>query len=100
MTGAPPPRGFPRDNSLSHVFGGLLLATLAGQALWGVAGYNAQARTAGLQEVSLWRYVTSSGFAFLCASIFFFTSGLSRKTSGFSLVSVFSFWSMAICVWV
>ena len=63
MTGAPPPRGFLRDNSLSLVFGGLLLATLAGQALWGVAGYNAQARTAGLQEVSLWRYVTSSGFA-------------------------------------
>ena len=63
MTSAPPPRGFLRDNSLSLVFGGLLLATLAGQALWGVAGYNAQARTAGLQEVSLWRYVTSSGFA-------------------------------------
>jgi hypothetical protein len=58
-----PPRGFLRDNSLSLVFGGLLLATLAGQALWGVAGYNAEARTAGLQEVSLWRYVTSSGFA-------------------------------------
>ena len=63
MSSAPPPRGFLRDNSLSLVFGGLLLATLAGQALWGVAGYNEEARTAGLQEVSLWRYVTSSGFA-------------------------------------
>ena len=63
MSSAPPPRGFLRDNSLSLVFGGLLLATLAGQALWGVAGYNAEARTAGLQQVSLWRYVTSSGFA-------------------------------------
>ena len=63
MSSAPPPRGFLRDNSLSLVFGGLLLATLAGQAVWGVAGYNAEARTAGLQQVSLWRYVTSSGFA-------------------------------------
>ena len=63
MSSAPPPRGFLRDNSLSLVFGGLLLATLTGQALWGVVGYNAEARTAGLQQVSLWRYVTSSGFA-------------------------------------
>ncbi len=59
----PEPRSFLRDNSLSLVFGGLLLLTLAGQSLWGVALYNEQARTAGLQEVSLWRYVTSSGFA-------------------------------------
>ena len=63
MSTAPPSRGFLRDNSLSLVFGGLLLATLAGQALWGVAGYNVEARTAGLQQISLWRYVTSSGFA-------------------------------------
>ena len=63
MSSAPPPRGFLRDNSLSLVFGGLLLATLVGQAVWGVAGYNAEARTAGLQQVSLWRYVTSSEFA-------------------------------------
>ncbi len=59
----PEPRSFLRDNSLSLVFWGLLLLTLAGQSLWGVALYNEQARTAGLQEVSLWRYVTSSGFA-------------------------------------
>ncbi len=63
MSGAPPPRSFWRDNSLSLVFGGLLLLTLLGQAVWGVAGYNDEARTAGLQEISLLRYVTSSGFA-------------------------------------
>jgi len=62
MTG-PPPRGFWRDNSLSLVFGGLLLAALGGQAVWGMIGYNEAARTAGLQQVSLGRYVTSSGFA-------------------------------------
>ena len=62
MTGAQP-RGFWRDNSLSLVFGGLLLAALAGQAAWGLVGYNEAARTAGLQEVSFLRYVTSSGFA-------------------------------------
>jgi membrane protein implicated in regulation of membrane protease activity len=62
MTG-PPPRGFWRDNSLSLVFGGFLLAALGGQAVWGMIGYNEAARTAGLQQVSLGRYVTSSGFA-------------------------------------
>lgn len=59
----PPPRSFLRDSSLSLVFGALLLLALAGQAWWGVVGYNEEARTAGLQEVSLWRYVTSSSFA-------------------------------------
>jgi hypothetical protein len=62
MTG-PPPRGFWRDNSLSLVFGGLLLAALGGQAVWGMIGYNEAARTAGLEQVSFGRYVTSSGFA-------------------------------------
>jgi hypothetical protein len=33
-----------------------------GQAISGVAGYPADARTAGLQEVSLGRYITSSSF--------------------------------------
>jgi hypothetical protein len=56
-------RGFFRDNSLSLVFGGLLGAALVGQAWWGVVGYNQEARTAGLQEVSWFRYVTSSDFA-------------------------------------
>ena len=63
MSDAPPPRSFWRDNSLSLVFGGLLLLTLAAQSLWGVALYNEEARTAQLQEISLWRYVTSSDFA-------------------------------------
>jgi hypothetical protein len=48
---------------LSLVFGALLLVTLVGQAWWGVTLYNDEARTAGLQEVSLGRYVTSSAFA-------------------------------------
>ncbi|MGB8384756.1 MAG: DUF6766 family protein [Dermatophilaceae bacterium] len=52
-----------REQSLSIVFGLMLLATLAGQAFSGVADYNEHARTAGLQEVSLWRYVTSSQYA-------------------------------------
>ncbi len=60
---APQPRGFLRDNALSLVFGGLLLLTLLGQSIWGVVGYNQEARTAGLQQISLLRYVTSSSFA-------------------------------------
>ena len=56
-------RSFLRDNGLSLVFGALLLVTLVGQAWWGVTLYNDEARTAGLQEVSLGRYVTSSAFA-------------------------------------
>jgi len=52
-----------RDHFLSLAFGGLLLASLVGQALVGVVGYNEEARTAGLQEISLGRYVTSSAFA-------------------------------------
>ncbi len=52
-----------RDNSLSIVFGILLLGTLLAQALVGLAGYNEAARTDGLAEIDLWRYVTSSSFA-------------------------------------
>lgn len=52
-----------RENSLSIVFGLLLLAALAGQALVGLAGYNEAARTDGLAEIDLGRYVTSSSFA-------------------------------------
>jgi len=63
MSNAPAPRSFWRDNSLSLVFGGLLLLTLAAQSVAGVADYNMQAKTAGLQEISLWRYATSSTFA-------------------------------------
>jgi hypothetical protein len=63
MTGPGDERSFWRDNSLSLVVGGLLLLTLAAQSWWGAALYNEEARTAGLQEISLWRYVTSSTFA-------------------------------------
>lgn len=52
-----------RDNSLSIVFGILLLGTLLAQALVGLAGYNEAARTDGLAQIDLWRYVTSSSFA-------------------------------------
>ncbi|MFD0864921.1 DUF6766 family protein [Tessaracoccus lubricantis] len=52
-----------RDNSLSIGFGVLLLLALIGQAFAGVAQYNLEARTAGLAEIGLWRYVTSSTFA-------------------------------------
>jgi membrane protein implicated in regulation of membrane protease activity len=52
-----------RHNNLTIVFGLLLLLFVAGQAVWGLAGYNESARTAGLQEISLATYVTSSSFA-------------------------------------
>jgi hypothetical protein len=55
-------RGFFRDNSLSLVFGALFLATLVGQALSGLADYNAQQVAQGLATVSLGDYVTSSTF--------------------------------------
>lgn len=51
-----------RDNSLSIVFGLMLLATLAGQSFVGLAGYNEQARTDGVAEIGWLRYVTSSSF--------------------------------------
>lgn len=52
-----------RDNSLSIVFGVLLLLALTGQAVAGVAQYNREARTAGLHQISIGNYVTSSRFA-------------------------------------
>ena len=52
-----------RHNSLTIVFGLLLVLFVAGQAVWGLAGYNESARTAGLQEISLATYVTSSSFS-------------------------------------
>jgi len=51
-----------KDNSLSLVFGLLLLITLAAQALVGLADYNEQAEIAGLAEIDLARYITSSSF--------------------------------------
>jgi hypothetical protein len=56
-------RGFLRDNSLTLVFGAVFLATLVGQALSGVADFNAQQVADGLEQVSLAQYVTSSSFA-------------------------------------
>ncbi|NUT32809.1 MAG: hypothetical protein HOV79_07005 [Hamadaea sp.] len=55
-------RGFFRDNALSLTFGGLFVATLVGQALSGVADFNAQQVADGLEPVSLGQYVTSSAF--------------------------------------
>lgn len=52
-----------RDNSLTIVFGLLLLIALAGQAVAGLASYNEDARTAGLAEIGMGRYLTSSSFA-------------------------------------
>lgn len=52
-----------KDNSLSLVFGLLLLITLAAQSMVGLADYNNSARTDGLAEIDWWRYVTSSSFA-------------------------------------
>jgi hypothetical protein len=55
-------RGFLRDNSLSLVFGGLFLVTLVGQAVAGLADYNADQVAQGLPTVSLGEFVTSSTF--------------------------------------
>jgi hypothetical protein len=55
-------RGFLRDNALSLAFGAVFLATLVGQALSGVADFNAQQVADGLDPVSLGEYVTSSSF--------------------------------------
>jgi len=62
MTGQPR-QGFLKDNGLSLAFVLLLLGSLVGQAISGVAGYNQDAVAAGLQEISFWRYLTSSDFA-------------------------------------
>jgi hypothetical protein len=55
--------GFLRENSLSLAFGGLFLATLVGQAVSGLADYNARQVADGLEQVSLPDYLTSSSFA-------------------------------------
>src|SRR5215212_10262475 len=56
-------RRFLRENGLSLAFGGLFLLALAGQAVAGVADYNAQQATRQLPGIGLWQYVTSSTFA-------------------------------------
>jgi hypothetical protein len=55
-------RGFFRDNSLSLVFGGLFLITLAGQSIAGLADFNSQQVSQGLERVSYLEFVTSSAF--------------------------------------
>jgi hypothetical protein len=52
-----------RHNSLTIVFGLLLLVFVIGQAISGLAEYNETARTDGLQQISMLRYVSSSSFA-------------------------------------
>jgi len=54
---------FLRENGLSLAFGGLFLLVLAGQAVAGVADYNAQQATRQLPGIGLWQYLTSSTFA-------------------------------------
>jgi hypothetical protein len=56
-------RRFLRENGLSLAFGGLFLLTLAGQAVAGVADYNAQQAVRQLPGIGLWQYVTSSTYA-------------------------------------
>ena len=52
-----------RNNSLSWFFGVLLLLTLAGQALTGVAEYNSTVAVNDLPQLSIGAYLTSSQFA-------------------------------------
>jgi hypothetical protein len=57
-----PRYGFLRANALTLAFGAAFLLTLVGQAISGVADYNAQQIAEGLEPVSLLEYVTSSSF--------------------------------------
>lgn len=52
-----------KDSSLSIVFGLLMVVTLAGQAIAGTAVANLEAQAAGLAEISIGHYVTSSTYA-------------------------------------
>jgi uncharacterized protein DUF6766 len=56
-------RGFLRENGLSLAFGGVFLATLIGQSVAGLADFNSQQVTNGLEQVSWLDFVTSSSFA-------------------------------------
>ena len=58
-----PSYGFVRNNALSLAFGALFLITLVGQAISGVADFNAQQVADGLPQVGFLDYVTSSSFA-------------------------------------
>jgi hypothetical protein len=64
MTTVKEPRyGFIRNNALSLAFGALFLITLVGQALSGVADFNAEQVADGLPQVGILDYLTSSSFA-------------------------------------
>ena len=52
-----------RENGLSLAFGGLFLLTLAGQAVAGVADYNAQQAVRQLPGIGFWQFITSSTYA-------------------------------------
>src|SRR4051812_13992647 len=56
-------RRFLRDNGLTLAFAALFIASLAGQALSGVAEYNSQAVSDGVDQVSLLSYLGTSDFA-------------------------------------
>ena len=58
-----PVRRFLFLNGLSLAFGGLFLATLVAQAFAGVADFNDQRVSQGLEQISLGRFITSSTFA-------------------------------------
>jgi hypothetical protein len=58
-----PSYGFIRNNALSLAFGALFLITLVGQAISGVADFNARQIADGLPQVGFLDYVTSSSFA-------------------------------------
>jgi hypothetical protein len=53
---------FLRENSLGLVFGILFLIVLTAQAFAGLADFNQQQVTEGLQPISLGRYLTSASF--------------------------------------
>ena len=61
-SGEEPSYGFVRTNALSLGFGAVFVVTLVGQAISGVADFNAQQVTDGLEPVGLLDYVTSSSF--------------------------------------
>lgn len=52
-----------RENGLSLFFGVIFLASVAGQAVSGVAQLNRELADAGLESMTLLRYVASSSFA-------------------------------------
>jgi hypothetical protein len=52
-----------RDNGLALCFGILFLGALIGQAFAGLAEFNNQLISMGLDPMGFWRYVTSSDFA-------------------------------------